>query len=84
MTTVFVFHSTVGFQATAVIVRVYKKKNDLLTAWQTDTCHTLSLMRDSRKFRRPMGLNVLRCGTDFGDKESFIPKTRTLPVFVHY
>ncbi len=31
-----------------------------------------------------MGLNVLRCGTDFGDKESFIPKTRTLPVFVHY
>ncbi len=25
MITVFVFHSTVGFQATAVIVRVYKK-----------------------------------------------------------
>ena len=40
------------------------------------------LMRDSRKFRRPMGLNVLRCGTDFGDKESFIPETSTLPAFL--
>ena len=36
MITVFVFHRAVGFKATAVIVRVYKKKNDLLTAWQTD------------------------------------------------
>ena len=86
MITVFVFHSTVGFMAN-VIVCVCKKIEKWII-YPVSNGHmpcTLAkpkhfwLMRNSRKFRCPMGLNVLRCGTDFGDKESFYPWNQHTP-----
>ena len=83
MINVFVFHSTVGFKTTVVIVRVYKKIEKRFTYGVANGHMPCTLakpkhfwLRNSTKFSDV----VLTLGT----KKVFIPKTSTLPAFLHY